>query len=513
MNWFKTLFLNKNEKKFIEHNKNIWKEVDNSKNGEILVDLFPVNQSILIYSYLVNIASNIYSSEIVSFTQAITIRQFVLNSILLSKTRIIYKSFNCKRNINVRSFRQTRKKAIKEVRLQLKKISEKKDVVNITIDKIRIGDLIYDSYLRSYNCPTIDLKSKKFRRILVQAFCTYYFWIEYFKSKKIHAVILSHEVYIQFGILSRICNEAQIPVFIGNKYYLSRLTKKNFLIDSVVNYYPELYGRLSPQKKSQGLLKAKELLGRRLSGEVAVNMDYQTISAYHSEVKERLLSDSDCCKVLIATHCFFDNPHSYEYMLFPDFYEWLCFLGNKSEETDYEWYLKTHPDYLPGTMEVINSILKRYPKLKLLPADASHHQLIKEGISCVLTVHGSIAHEYAYFGLPVINAGHNPHIRYNFNININTIEEYNNILHDLGNVKLKIDREEIYEFYFTHYILSINKDWFYSDSFSRKFISLDDFSSSRIYSEFIKSEYENIHEKLLLDIKSFILSDKIRLLK
>ena len=44
-------------------------------------------------------------------------------------------------------------------------------------------------------------------------------------------------------------------------------------------------------------------------------------------------------------------------------------------------------------------------------------QLIKEGIQCVLTVRGTIAWEYAWFGIPVVNACNNhPHNGYSFNI-------------------------------------------------------------------------------------------------
>ena len=62
-------------------------------------------------------------------------------------------------------------------------------------------------------------------------------------------------------------------------------------------------------------------------------------------------------KILIATHCFFDSPHSYGNNLFPDFHDWLDFLGNMTEETDYDWYIKTHPDYVQGTMEIIESFI------------------------------------------------------------------------------------------------------------------------------------------------------------
>ena len=52
-------------------------------------------------------------------------------------------------------------------------------------------------------------------------------------------------------------------------------------------------------------------------------------------------------------------------------------------------------------------LIKKYPKIKMLPSNASHNQLIKEGIDYVLTCYGTIAHEYAARNITVINASIN----------------------------------------------------------------------------------------------------------
>ena len=35
----------------------------------------------------------------------------------------------------------------------------------------------------------------------------------------------------------------------------------------------------------------------------------------------------------------------WENSIFPDFYQWLLFLGKVSKKTDYDWYIKTHIPY------------------------------------------------------------------------------------------------------------------------------------------------------------------------
>ena len=146
-------------------------------------------------------------------------------------------------------------------------------------------------------------------------------------------------------------------------------------------------------------------------------------------------------------HCFFDAPHPFGINFFPDFYEWVIFLGRISEKTDYDWYIKTHPYFLPENDEVLEEIVRKYPKFTLLPKETSHLQIIEDGIDFVLTVYGTIGSEYAALGIPAINASMcNQHIAYNFNIHPKTIQEYEDILMNLTDQKLDIDINKVYEY-------------------------------------------------------------------
>ena len=83
----------------------------------------------------------------------------------------------------------------------------------------------------------------------------------------------------------------------------------------------------------------------------------------------------------------------------------------------------------------------------MLPSNASHNQLIKEGIDYVLTCYGTIAHEYAARNITVINASiNNPHIAYNFNLNPRSKSQYIKILSNLPNIKFKINTKKFMSF-------------------------------------------------------------------
>jgi hypothetical protein len=196
-------------------------------------------------------------------------------------------------------------------------------------------------------------------------------------------------------------------------------------------------------------------------------------------------------------------------MIFTDFYEWLVFLGKISEKTDYDWYLKVHPDALPGTYDIVEEILSEFPKIRVIPHETSHHQLVKEGIDFVLTCYGSVGHEYPVLGVHVINAAYNPHIAYDFNWHAKSIEEYEEYLLNLSYLKKEIDINELYEFYYMNYYYTIADDLFLK-SYRQ---TLHDLSSgerigSGIYKYFLDQLTEEKHQEIIKNIERFIGSGK-----
>ena len=189
-------------------------------------------------------------------------------------------------------------------------------------------------------------------------------------------------------------------------------------------------------------------------------MSYSEKSAFTKYDKtKRVIKQNNKIKVLICTHCFYDNPHAYGGNLFPDFYEWLKFIAKLSHKTDYDWYIKPHPDYLPGTLENIKIVNKKFKNIKLIDPSTSFHRLAKEGINFALTVYGSVAHELPLLGIDVINADkYNPHCSFNFSYTPKNKTNYKKIILNLKKFKSKIRyKDEIYKFYYIyHYFL--NKD-------------------------------------------------------
>lgn len=483
----------------------------------VLFEFNFLKSSHIAYSYLANVLASKYGARIFAY-EANVIPTFLKKIEWMFAYYLSLREFAVYRSFGVTNFFQIQQsgsqldKARQLTAKILSEIKTKSDIELIHLDGILLGDLIYDSYLNTYRKETIEISDKKFEDFLLRAVGIYVFWDEYFNTHNVKAVNASHSVYT-FAMPLRIAISRGIPAFVSAPFHIYRLSKDKMFDGSDFFEFRKTFSSLPENVRLGGLDQAEQRIALRFSGQVGVDMRYSTKSAYGAKKKERLLKESNRTKVLIATHCFFDNPHGYGNNLFPDFYEWLEFLGKMTMETDYDWYLKTHPDYISGTMEIINSFLNKYPRFHLLPADSSHHQIIAEGIDVALTCYGTIGFEYAALGIPVVNASiNNPHIAYNFNLHPKNVNEYRDLIGNLDKIKLDIDINEVYEYYFMKHIHDA-KDLLYSD-YNKM---LDDIGgdegliTSKAYWIWMRDFSSERHNELIQKIELFVESGKYRL--
>lgn len=442
------------------------------KTPRILVELNSFASSHIAYAYLANVLSQKHSASMAAFSTR-GIRASGLSKILrrpeFYKLRwyahpysSIYRAFGCATYIHPAPTRKHRQEALAVTQRFFEGNPTKTGLEQFEHAGIKIGDLIYDSLLKNHRLPTIEMQSRVVRKGFQSAVEELLWWNNMITSAEVAGVLVSHANYT-IAIPARVAIAKGIDVFEPTLVNLYRLNQER-PIDSDFLDFPKLFRDLTEREKNQARSLAKKKLDRRFSGEVGVDMHYSSASAFGKLGKTNVLSKSCKPKILVAAHCFFDNPHSYGVNLFPDFWEWLDFLGRFSESSDFEWYLKSHPDVLPGNIEVLEEFCKRYENFHLLDPETSHHQIISEGISAALTVYGTIGIEYATLGVPVINASaNNPHIAYGFNYHPRTVAEYTRLIKAIPDLRAIGSREEIEECYFMrHHYGNGNlyiKDW------------------------------------------------------
>ena len=400
-------------------------------------------------------------------------------------------------------------------RALLEKVSDTRELELFEVNGIRIGDLIYDTCLRSTSQPTIDFTSKEFIEISLECIAYLLNFEELFSKEEIAAVCISHCVY-SFAIPARVAFARGVPVF--------QVTSESiYKMDSVRTHaytefldYPSQFKLLPEIKKIHGIELAKTRLDKRFAGQVAVDMPYSTKSAFSKTNSESSFSfpNDNKLRILIATHDFYDSPHSYGDNFYPDFYIWLNKLGEISTKTDYHWYLKTHRDSVADDRSVFLELLHKYPRFEELHSDTSHHEIIESGIDFALTVYGTIAMEYPALGVPVINASqNNPHVGYSFSITPKSYIDYEQLIMNLEKYKHEIDKSQIYEYYFMAHLLN-PKSWIYHD-YEIYLTDVGGYANSvsnQVYAEFLrKGENRREVSDIKKAINKFINSGDFRL--
>ncbi len=503
--------------RFTAHNGRVFGRPAKARQRVVLFELNTMQSAHIAYSHLANTLAEEHQAQIKAYSPGLTDNWqrrlfFAIEKMAKRNEWGVYRSFGADSIFAISPTAAHMAKACAIYADIIGRLRTKADVEALTIDGVWIGDLVYDTFLMGFRKPTIDLDAEEFRTFLRQCLEVFAFWQDYFETHDVRAVNVSHCVYT-LAIPLRMALQRGVEAYQANVTHVYRMRPDNMFAYNDYVYFPERFAALPPAMQEAGLAEAKRRIEKRFAGAVGVDMHYSTKSAYGSSRHVRLLRESPRKKILIATHCFFDSPHSYGNNIFPDFYEWLDFLGQITEVTDYDWYIKTHPDYLPGTKEIIDTFVARYPKFTLLPSDASHHQIIAEGIDCALTSYGTIAFEYAALGVPVINASqNNPHIAYDFNVHARDVEHYRALLADLPNLKLNIDIRKVYEYYFMRYIFN-TQDMFF-DSYNGAVEDLGGYAQQftpAAYDRWLKEWSPEKHEKVSTALRAFVRSGDFRM--
>lgn len=496
----RSLIANRATRRFIRHNRTVWRGWATSGGDPvILVDLYDVSETLISYSYFLNVLARQRGASLWSFGPSTGSRR--LHS--------VYRSFNTAGHIATSCLSEEQRGRQRAMTAEIMpRLRTKQDVYDLEVSGIWIGVDVYETYLRR-NRPTAFLDDPTLREVVEEGVGLVIFWQDYFAQHRVAAVVVSHDCYLQGALVCKVAYQARVPVYLPNPAYPT-LVERPYAVHAYFPDYREMFRRLPLEEQRARIALAKRQLERRFNGEVGVNMPYATKSAFrYSGDEARVLRESSKIKVLICTHCFYDNPHAYGGFLFLDFYEWLRYLGAISERTDYDWYLKAHPDPLPGTLETIREIVKEFPRITVIPHETSHHQLAKEGIDFVLTAYGTVGHEYPALGVQVINAGYNPHVAYDFNWHPKSLDEYEYFLLNLDTLHASIDLEALYEFYYMHYYYVFADDLVFT-SYRQVLEELTPAQrlGSAVYGYFLDRLTDGRHQRTIDRMREFIESGK-----
>jgi hypothetical protein len=323
----------------------------------------------------------------------------------------------------------------------------KASILEISFDGIPVGDLIYDTYIRFKPAPTVDVMDPFLEKLVEEAIRHYLLSRAFLDKEKVDLLVTTFTSYIQHGILARLCLSRGIEVLaLGAMNQLLVRPTREFPFHKRAFLKYKMWADAYPDQSGM-LEKAGGLIENRLSGGRDQITVYMKNSAYSGQSTSLSLA-KDKKSALIMAHDFYDSPHTWGDMLFPDFYEWLDFLLKTAAETEHDFYLKPHPNALRESGPIFEDFFRKYPKVRRIDPATSNLALVRSGFRCAFTLNGTVAHEFSYLGLPTICAGTNPHSAFDFTRSAASLEEFRKMVFELPS--WTIDRNEVLKFVFMH---------------------------------------------------------------
>ena len=237
------------------------------------------------------------------------------------KTFAVYRSFNTESIFKPTITNDIKKKTKLYFNKNFKKIKNKEDVVNISVENIPMGELLYDSYIRLKKEPTIDIFSEDFKDYYINFVELTFFWIRFLKKNNVKGIVVSHPVYV-YSLPTRVAVaiSKKISCYIATPYSVVKVNRNTIdggLMGCVKNYKKD-FDKLPNEIKIEGIIKAKNMLNARLLHSSVSNHEFGDRSSFGPILKKKFIKNKNKFNVLISTHDFFDAPHFHGKFLFPD---------------------------------------------------------------------------------------------------------------------------------------------------------------------------------------------------
>ncbi len=299
------------------------------------------------------------------------------------------------------------------------------DFCALKVDGVPVGDLIVDSYLRFRPSPRFDVTDPFVAALLWQAYRDVRRARAYFRRHKPRVYLTSYSTYIEHGIAARVALESGVQVrsFGSLIQFGKRLTPSDWFHTPDASRYRSTFESLDSQ--DERLRLAETQLRVRLDGGIDRATSYMRAAA--TARSSEPLPDVRGAIVLFL-HDFFDSPHVYADLVFPEFWSWACFTIETLGTPGRRLLVKPHPNQIGLSREVLDSLQAKFPDLCLISAHTGNVELAKGGIVCGVTMYGTVAHELAYLGVPSIACARHPHHSFGFCRTARSIDEYRQLL-------------------------------------------------------------------------------------
>ncbi len=327
------------------------------------------------------------------------------------------------------------------------------DILDISIDGIRFGDIVYDNVL--------ILGYATIKRIDIKVFAVLYaFHVHRHIIKDIirrfrpASSVFSHTIGLVSGIYTRYLLHAEIEVI--NRVGSHQIILQKYRDISDVGFYP-----LKPEPRNFRIMHdhasdtviqlAEAYLDARHNqriNHIAVEIAFdrgKRLFETHQQFCGHYGLDPGKKNVFVMLHGFNDHPHSHfaRRMLYQDYFDWFMrTLEVAKLNPRMNWIFKEHPasqfyTTKDADLDAIFSGIE-HPHIRFLNSTADFNALsIRFLANVIVTCLGTAGMEYACLGIPCVLAGESPYSGFGFTMEPGSVAEYENVLRgmeDLSNL-------------------------------------------------------------------------------
>lgn len=296
-------------------------------------------------------------------------------------------------------------------------------VKSFEIEKIRLGDLIYDRYIRkghkfvNPNCLEIS-----FLILLFKSIFKFLLLKKIFKKNNVKYSLIGSNTYISIStILMRVSQFYRIPVIYvsGESYKIIRNKKE--IVGDIISKFVQNQLKYSNQKRLK--IDAENYFKKRVKGKLTINkydikkyfdhdelnwMTSKDNNNFIKKIKIKKLNYSNT--ILYAPHCFAESNHRCGDLIFRDFYqEAIETLEFAKKQKNILWLFKIHPysQKRYNELKIVKKLYYKYksPNILLVPFRCNNEKLFKL-VDLVVSTRGHICLEAATFGVRNIINSH-----------------------------------------------------------------------------------------------------------
>lgn len=323
-----------------------------------------------------------------------------------------------------------------------------KSLLNIKYKKINIGKLIYDDILHSnIDCYTVEKIKWAHIKLILKALIYVTKYETLIECNNVDIVLVSHNEYIQYGMLSVAALSQKKKIVTVNDVEVSKYEVPKELYWHK-RFNESITDTLQKIDNEELKIEGENYLNERMYGSSGL---FDTKNAFGNKRRYTRKDLSDCFShnnnnnVFIFMHVFSDAPHLSDMNMYRDYYDWIVDTVDTIRTIkNVNWYIKVHPAaYLYGETGRIREILQidNCDNIFFVPDDFNAAS-IQDVADAVVTCQGTVGIEAACMGIPVIVTGEPFYATFGFTLCPKTKIQYHKMLCRCNQIK-KLSEEKI----------------------------------------------------------------------